>query len=42
METIKIIRKLLNFIEDGNLREAEEMFSLLWKMKELESLANKN
>ena len=35
VETLKIIMNLLNCIDNGNLREAEEMFQLLWKIKEL-------
>ena len=36
METLRIIQKLLKFIDDGNLREAREMLELLWNLKELE------
>ena len=40
MDAIRIIMKLLQFIDDGNFREAEEMFQLLWKIKELDKFNN--
>lgn len=41
METLRIITKMLKFIDDGNLREARIMFELLWKLKELDEEKNK-
>ncbi len=36
MKTLRIISKLLKFIDDGNLREADEMLQLLWHLKKLD------
>ena len=41
METLRIIMKMLRFIDEGNLREARIMFDLLWKLKELDEEKSK-
>ena len=41
MRTLNIAMKLLKFICEGNLREADEMLQLLWHLKKLEEFDNK-